>query len=81
MIFQTGGTPAIRKFNFAVVTNNFGPVEFVGLFMRFSFFPVSAAAVSTDLFKIKACEQQTFTIIKEIIKTALMRDKIIVAVN
>ena len=41
------------------------------------FFSGSAA----DFYKIKACEQQTFTIIKEIIKPALTRDKIIVGVN
>ena len=40
-------------------------------------FPVSAAAVSS----IKASEQQTFTIRKEIVTTALMQDKIIVCDN
>ena len=36
-----------------------------------------SAAVSNRLNKIKACEQQTFTMIKDTVKPALMHDKII----
>src|SRR4029434_782967 len=51
------------------------------LFIRTFFsFPVPQQSAA-DFYKIKACEQQTFTIIKKIIKPALTRDQIIVAVN